>query len=1382
VDFFGAGLALRLLNSSTNLLRMTTVRVGFVASLQVFVVIFGCSFDSKLPNTAVITCRENANCPSDFRCAVQIGQCIPANTADTQSPQVTLTLASVLARPTESFATTLSANEPLRLLRLAFRPAQKIRSTLNEVNGDTLSTVLSIDATASDGVVRLLATAVDLAGNETVEFDVGAVTIDSTAPVIDRRVVPQLVKLNQEVLIQLSLSEPVMPGVVVEFIGLDTTIQSAATLETSALLSFILRTPLMHPDRRFEIRLRNAVDLAGNPMSSEAERIGFVTLDGAAPVVSIPVLPRNKFSEQPGFNTLSFQIQADDAQATVRACLVNVCVEKKPGETVEFLVSRSNMPEGPGYLSLVGTDAAGNVGSAVNVPVIFDYAAPKLLGQPVALVSARTNCPIAPTRAGLGAQISTTAILDERPENTTARTALPTSNTVSTTVNSNTVQLSFGPVVPAHGNGFISFEILARDDVGNSGTIPLTLNSPVEIDTQAPAVLDTTGMTYHRAPWGTADGGVRFFVSTPAQTVLPGHTLRVLLGPSTSSAELAKAAESLSSHVELPPIDRAQVFVSALDEACNESTVSEVKNVSWVATSGAKRMGSSVGNPHVFESVNDLDARQPVVEELASPQALAQNDALTFSTPSGKPQWLAVQEISSVQFGASCFDTARQKLVVVHVPYDFLRTGSPIEVFEFDGESWERFLVSGPTPRTGFSLGYDDKRRRVVLYGGRTTADFVPPNAFLTDTWEWDGRAWIERPTVANPGPRIDAQMAFDSLASQVVMFGGKDSNNAFPNSLWAFNGSAWIERAASPSNRPAGRTRFSFAFDSIRNRMVLFGGANTAYLNDLWEFDGTNWLNIGSFLTKRLSSATFDVGRNRTVVMSSDDDTVGPLREVHEWNGSAFTTLAPFPESDGPRRVFYNPARAAIWAYDSGANGEAGRVAERGSNGIWNKLWKGPLRESDPSPLRINQSMSYDPRLQRVVRAAGSISNEFLPLSAIEVFEHPGWRVLDAGVSSVPPRLNAGLFFDAVSQRLVLAGGTTNQDPYVAQLVSDTSIFGNSGWTSLGNSLARSYTAMTAFSGSGVRGISFSGYLALPDGGTDVTNELHEFNGTNWATKSLAVRPSPRARTAFAYNSIANKLVIFGGVKPETEYRTETINTDTWEYNGSVWTQIIGPGPSVRRDATMTYDSKRNKMVLYAGINAQGFLNDTWEFDGTTWSDVSASAGRPDLSGRIKHSMAYDELNERIIVNGGIYPESMTLVYGLRAGQRPGVRTRISLRAADIGASIVTSIQISARVGATGFRGSSAAPGSELSIRKQVKPNEINSHYVVATNSASAGLPSDLTHISIAPQELAQMIVGPEQEILFSLGPTGLSRRFANAQASMQIDSVEVTVLYRRP
>src|SRR5262245_29444901 len=64
-----------------------------------------------------------------------------------------------------------------------------------------------------------------------------------------------------------------------------------------------------------------------------------------------------------------------------------------------------------------------------------------------------------------------------------------------------------------------------------------------------------------------------------------------------------------------------------------------------------------------------------------------------------------------------------------------------------------------PEARFGHVMAFHAASGKVILFGGERS---VSARARLGDTWEWDGATW-RRLDVTGPSPRMDAVMTYDS-------------------------------------------------------------------------------------------------------------------------------------------------------------------------------------------------------------------------------------------------------------------------------------------------------------------------------------------------------------------------------------------------------------------------------------------------------------------------------------------------------------------------------------------------------------------------------------------------------------------------------------------
>lgn len=132
---------------------------------------------------------------------------------------------------------------------------------------------------------------------------------------------------------------------------------------------------------------------------------------------------------------------------------------------------------------------------------------------------------------------------------------------------------------------------------------------------------------------------------------------------------------------------------------------------------------------------------------------------------------------------------------------------------------------------------------------------------------------------------------------------------------------------------------------------------------------------------------------------------------------------------------------------------------------------------------------------------------------------------------------------------------------------------------------------------------------------GTEYGNSdaIWEWNGTSWSEYTPTPRPPARVHPLLAYDTVRDVTVMWGGVASSNWLPL----TDTWEWNGTSWTQRspgANPpgawgtaGPASRG---MVFDESKGVTVLLGSFDSGGgnFRTQTWEFDGTNWSLKSDS------------------------------------------------------------------------------------------------------------------------------------------------------------------------------
>jgi len=138
---------------------------------------------------------------------------------------------------------------------------------------------------------------------------------------------------------------------------------------------------------------------------------------------------------------------------------------------------------------------------------------------------------------------------------------------------------------------------------------------------------------------------------------------------------------------------------------------------------------------------------------------------------------------------------------------------------------------------------------------------------------------------------------------------------------------------------------------------------------------------------------------------------------------------------------------------------------------------------------------------------------------------------------------------------------------------------------------------------------------------------ELWGWSGKQWTLLSADPNgPQWRNFASVAYDSKRKALVLYGGLTAEQDFE------DTWEWDGTRWTQFNAEGPGPREAAGMTYDSGRERVVLFGGAQRSKAMNDTWEWDGVQWTRVSTDGPTT----RFPAGFAYDMAHQNVMLFGG--------------------------------------------------------------------------------------------------------------------------------------------------
>ena len=232
---------------------------------------------------------------------------------------------------------------------------------------------------------------------------------------------------------------------------------------------------------------------------------------------------------------------------------------------------------------------------------------------------------------------------------------------------------------------------------------------------------------------------------------------------------------------------------------------------------------------------------------------------------------------------------------------------------------------------------------------------------------------------------------------------------------------------------------------------------------------------------------------------------------------------------------------------------------------------------------------------------------------------------------SSPSARAEAAATYDPIGGSVLLFGGA----PTLGSPFADTWTYNGSNWTQLSPATSPTGRAQAGLVYDLHRGVAvlYGGGNTSAFGGPSI-DQTWEFDGTTWQRIFPTTTPGGLALFGMAYDVARQRAVLYGG---DADSFFPIASAGTWEYDGLDWHQVTtanSPGPLER--PAMCYDQSINRIVLFGGIDPQtGGTNNTWTYDGANWSIVPVTSARPSV--RTAPRMVYDSVRAVCILHGGL-------------------------------------------------------------------------------------------------------------------------------------------------
>ena len=248
---------------------------------------------------------------------------------------------------------------------------------------------------------------------------------------------------------------------------------------------------------------------------------------------------------------------------------------------------------------------------------------------------------------------------------------------------------------------------------------------------------------------------------------------------------------------------------------------------------------------------------------------------------------------------------------------------------------WTELHPSGPAPpdRQGYSVVYDSRRDRVLLFGGQIFGNLsVDSGESQDDVWELalgDSLRWRQLQPVGTPGARQEHAAVYDEAHDRMLVFQGEQSHGCSYycatdlDDAWALSlagdSLAWQPFGPDP---PARATPL---IDPGRDRLLLWAGGASAWSLPLSTPTAWQQLSLSGDppLDRTYSGLTFDAKRDRLVLF-------GGYLDRGSASAGTFTSdiyALRFSAAQGPPIVPPAPAFALLGARPNPAVRDLGLV-----------------------------------------------------------------------------------------------------------------------------------------------------------------------------------------------------------------------------------------------------------------------------------------------------------------------------------------------------------------------------------------------------------------------------------------------------------------------
>lgn len=277
-----------------------------------------------------------------------------------------------------------------------------------------------------------------------------------------------------------------------------------------------------------------------------------------------------------------------------------------------------------------------------------------------------------------------------------------------------------------------------------------------------------------------------------------------------------------------------------------------------------------------------------------------------------------------------------------------------------------------------------------------------------------------------------------------------------------------------------------------------------------------------------------------------------------------------------------------------------------------------------------------------------------FVPDDETWKWDGSDWN-LQSPATAPEARSGYAMDYDPVNGYVLLFGGIRAASPHRR---GDTWKWDGSNWTNMSAPLTPVLSPAMAGHSAGL--ILFGGSSTGSGSAGDYLSTTYRWTGSGWTALTPAHNPNGRFVHSMGYDRVSDTVILFGGSQMDSGGTTSSID-DTWEWDGTDWTQVSAGGaypttPGTDAHTRMAWNDDLQMLLLFGGQwdtehgggpgGGISLSKEVWAWNRTSWELIDVCqpyvpgpgfVGPGDVGGGIaQHGWCWDPILRKMLLFGG--------------------------------------------------------------------------------------------------------------------------------------------------